>query len=852
MSFSAFAQTDTTLQDRTNNTPANTNDTIPAAIVQPQKQSDFETTVKYNARDSIRLDVVKQIAFLYGDAFIEYGNISLKAERIEIDWHNHTLTARGVKDTVTGRTIGIPVFKEGTDTYTADTIVYNFQTRRGLISGIITQQGEGYIHGNRVKKTDEALYINHADYTTCNLAHPHFYIRANKLKVIPEDKIVAGPFNLYVADIPTPLGFLLGVFPVPKKQKSGIIFPMYGESADRGFFLRNGGYFLRWSDYAATSLTGEIYSRGGHGAQAHTDYRSRYRFTGNFDLRYNYIKSGMEGFNTESKDYWLTWNHATISQRNSRLSAGVNFGSSNYNRFNAYNPSNYQSNVFSSTINYSRNFGNSPFNIAIGLRSDQNTRTQQYNFTVPSVAFNMNRVYPFKRKIGTGNRWYEKINTAYTLNTQILASNMSTRRSVPADTLQLSLDNFQRFFERPYAQYGAKHTIPINTTIKAFKYFNFNPFINYNGYTYFERLEYTINDNNEPIGTPVEGTTYTHDFNAGTSLTTRIFGTFGNPGGPVQVRHVMIPTINYTYRPDFYNINRSDFQEVQIEGRQRQILSRYQGFMYGAPAAGTQNLISFNVVNTFEAKAKTPKDTANPVKKFKLIENIGLTGGYDFTAEQFKWTLISLQARTRLFNKVDINFNTAYDPYVYIRNEENRVERIPEVRFSTDDQFQKPKNYNLALATNLNPSAKKPRFRERPVYDATQLAYINANPEMYVDFNIPWSLYVSYNMNFNRQPFGNATVIQSLNFNGDVKLSDKWKIGFNSGYDFVNQGITFTQINIYRDLHCWEMRANVIPFGPRRSYTFDINVKASILQDLRLNRRRDWYDNAMRTQPRGN
>ncbi|MCR6638442.1 MAG: putative LPS assembly protein LptD [Sporocytophaga sp.] len=368
-------------------------------------KGDIETTIKYSARDSIRLDVVTQTAYLYGEAKINYGDITLEAEQIEINWATSTLTAIGVPDS-TGKVKGVPLFKEKDDKYSADIIKYNFKTRKGIISGIVTQQGEGYVQGEKVKRTDEALFINSAIYTTCNLAHPHFHISANKLKVIPQDKIVTGPFNLYVADVPTPLGFILGIFPVPKKNRSGLIFPMYGESRDRGFFLRNGGYYFAINDYVASRLIGEIYTLGSYGLQSQTNYISRYKFRGNLDLAYNHRKSTNPNFGVAEgakefysvEDYKIVWNHQTVSKKNSRLSAAVNFGSTTFNRNNAYNPAAYLTNTMTSSISYSKAFGGTPFNLSLAARSTQNNNTGVYDFTFPDFAFNMNRIYPFKKK----------------------------------------------------------------------------------------------------------------------------------------------------------------------------------------------------------------------------------------------------------------------------------------------------------------------------------------------------------------------------------------------------------------------------------------------------------------------
>ncbi|WP_051313497.1 putative LPS assembly protein LptD [Sporocytophaga myxococcoides] len=835
-------------------------------------KGDIETTIKYSARDSIRLDVVTQTAYLYGDAKINYGDITLEAEQIEINWATSTLTAVGVPDS-TGKVKGVPLFKEKDDKYSADIIKYNFKTRKGVISGIITQQGEGYIHGEKVKRTDEALFINSANYTTCNLAHPHFHIRANKLKVIPQDKIVTGPFNLYVADVPTPLGFILGIFPVPKKNKSGLIFPMYGESRDRGFFLRNGGYYFAVNDYIGSRLIGEIYTLGSYGLQSQTDYISRYKFRGNVDLAFNHRKSTNPNFGLAEgakefyfvDDYKIVWNHQTVSKKNSKLSAGVNFASTTFNRNNAYNPAAYLTNTMTSSISYSKFFGGTPFNLSLAARSTQNNNTGVYDFTFPDFALNMNRIYPFKKKIGDGNSWYEKINISYSSVGSIQARNVSgvprgiSPEGENLDTLKLNFNNLGRIFSPPYARSGLRHSASVATTIKALKYFNLNPSLNFNEYMYFNRLNYRTFGNQVITYDTLKGFSNAYDFNFSTDLTTRVFGSvYFKKGRLMGVRHTLIPTLNYTYRPDFSNLFGGPSYQ-SISGRTStngtvtdQRLSRYNGFLYGAPGRGESNLLSFSLNNTLEAKVKTKNDSVNPTKKVPILENVSMNGSYDFTADSLNFSLINFSARTKLFNRLDINFNYTYDPYVYqldsIIGTTVYQRRVDE--FGTSRGFrERALLYSLMLSTNLNPVAKKKNYKD-PKATQAELDVINANPEMYVDFNIPWSMYVSYNLSYSKVGFNESSIIQTLSFNGDLRISEKWKIGFNSGYDVTNEAITYTQINVYRDLHCWEMRFNWIPFGYRQSYSFDINVKASVLQDLKLNRKRDWYDNSLRTAPR--
>ncbi|MCR6638441.1 MAG: putative LPS assembly protein LptD [Sporocytophaga sp.] len=464
------------------------------------------------------------------------------------------------------------------------------------------------------------------------------------------------------------------------------------------------------------------------------------------------------------------------------------------------------------------------------------------------------------------------MNLSYSSVGSIQASNLSgVRRGRTAegenlDTLKLNFDNLGRIFSPPYARSGLRHSASVATTIKALKYFNLNPSLNFNEYMYFNRLNYrTIGPDTSQVVTydTLRRFSNAYDFNFSTDLTTRIFGSvYFKKGRLMGVRHTLIPTLNYTYRPDFSKLfGGPSYQVIPVRtsasgSATEQTLSRYNGFLYGAPGRGQSNLLSFSLNNTLEAKVKTKNDSVNPTKKIPILENVSMNGSYDFTADSLNFSLINFSARTRLFNRLDINFNYTYDPYVYFRyfpDSASRANRTYSQRrvnqFFTDENHKRAQLYSLMLSTNLNPTAKKKNYKA-PNATQAELDVINANPQMYVDFNIPWSMYVSYNLSVSQVGFNPKSLIQTLSFNGDLRISEKWKIGFNSGYDITNQAITYTQFNIYRDLHCWEMRFNWIPFGYRQSYSFDINVKASILQDLKLNRKRDWYDNSLRTAPR--
>jgi hypothetical protein len=853
-----------------------------ADTIAVNSKKDIETTIKYSARDSIRMDVVKKIVYLYGDAKINYGAIDLKAALISIDWQNSIMTAKPMVDS-TGKRYGVPVFTEKADTYEADSIKYNFKTKKGFISGIVTKQGEGYITGGPVKKDEDVLYIKSAQYTTCNLRHPHFYIQARKLKVIPDDKVVSGPFNLVVSDVPTPLGFFLGFFPMPKKEKSGIIFPTFGATAQRGFFLTQGGYYWAVNDYVGIKLVGDGYGNGSWRASTIIDYKKRYGFGGKLSVSTSLIKNSFNETDPKNRDFQFQWTHASVPKHNSSFNANVNVNSQKYLTNNSFNPMALQSNAFTSSIQYTKTFG-SLFNFTISARQDQNVRANQMvmNFTLPEVNFSMNRIYPFKQKISTGQKWYEKINVAYNFTSKYVATNLPfnygfvqtnfvNRRNI--DTINLSGNtpegvrdpNFNFFGALGktigHGMTGAKHSIPISTTMKVLKYFNLSPSFTYNEYWYDRKLRYDFHpETNRLIVNDTAGSLInrTSDYNLTTNLTTRAYGRYTFKGQILQgILHTIIPTITHSFHPDFSknqplsgdNFSNNVQTSNQYYNSNFSSYSNYNGFFYGAPAAGKVNSLSFSIQNTLEAKVRNRKDTANPIKKIKLLDNLSASGGYNFAATKFNLSIINLSLRTTLFNKLNINVSSNYDPYFY------RLDSIGSASFNLGTKYQTrvntltfgkqskgtdvasfkaSQNFAINLSLSLNPKAKTNNSK---AVTTPQTNFMNANPTMYLDFKIPWNLALNYVYNYNRVGFTKSNTSQSLSLNGDVKLSEKWKVAFTSGYDFVNKGLSYTTVSVNRDLHCWQMSFNIVPFGARQSYFFTLSAKSTLLQDLKLNKR---------------
>ncbi|WP_436517535.1 putative LPS assembly protein LptD [Ekhidna sp. To15] len=856
----------------------------------PTNQSDIQTTINYNAKDSLFFNVKSRELFLYGDTHIDYGRVALDAERTDVDWTKRTLKAKYVTDS-TGRKIGKPVFTEGPDTYVTDDIVYNFKTERALIKGVITEKQGGFMHGEDVKKNaDDELFIRGAAYTTCNLEDPHFSIQSSKLKVIPNNKVVSGPFNMRFRDVPTPIFFPFGMFPQPNEKSSGIIVPSYGEEQRRGFFLRNGGYYFAISDYVDLRLTGDIYSKGGSGVNAVSNYFKRYSFRGTFNFSYaNSVTDDIEN-PIETNDYSVRWNHTPESKGNSSFSASVNAATRTYTQNNNLVVQDFDRSINSqlaSSISYRKTFAGTPFNMSSNLRHSQNLQSGIVNLTLPDLTVNMNRIYPFKNVVKTSKSPLSKLNFSHNLVAKNELSNDRVRnfnfnvvnRSSRSDSvITFNSSNFDEIFRR--SQFGFKHAVPISTSMSVLKYFTLNPTFNYQELWYTKELqyEYIPEENGVQVDT-VSGFSRAGSWSTGASLNTRMYGTvFFNKGKIQAIRHVMTPSVSFSYSPDFSDTKYGVYSEIQIDSLgNTQRVSKYEGFAYGSPPGGESKTIGFSLSNNIEMKVASKKDTVNGFTKVKLFDNLGISSGYNLAADSFKLSNINLNARTSFFDgKISLNVTGTLDPYEYLLLSEStnsRGERVVSQRrldrftWSNGNGLGRLSSLNTAIGINLSPSGSSNRNNtnspgnnndfgntgleapdEQVGFDGysdlerDQINHIQNNPELYVDFKVPWSLRMQYSINRTKRGFEEAAIRQSFQFSGTLGLTDKTQITFNSGYDFEAKDFTTTRVGVARDLHCWTMNFDWVPFGRFQSYFLSIRVKSSILQDLKLEKRRSFFD----------
>ncbi len=827
-------------------------DTTQINGVKSKKKSAISSKVDYSATDSISLDLSNQKVYMYRDADIKYEKINQKAAYIEIDFNTSILRAIPMADSA-GKIYGKPEFTEGDQSFRSEEMQYNFRTRKGLIRNVITKEGEGFLHGEVVKKLDNDISnMRHGGYTTCNLDHPHFSIQFTRAKVIPNNKIVTGPAFLTIEDVPLPLVLPFGLFPNKRGQTSGVLIPTYGESTNRGFYLENGGYYFGINDYMELRMVGDIYSRGSWAVKPVFNYRKRYKFSGSFNFNYSINTDGIretESF-TRKRDFRLTWSHRQDpkARPKSQFNASVNFGSSTFNKYNPVSTQDHLTNTFGSSISYSTDF-KSKLSLSAALRHTQNTSNKSVNLTLPDISLSSNRFYPL-RKPGkaTNLKWYDNISVNYSMA-------MRNEINIHEETL----------FKREMwdsLQNGIQHKIPISSTIKVLKFLSLTNSIDYTERWYSKSISKRwINDSlfsatDTIVGyvktDTISGFKAARDFGFSSSLSTTVYGQLRLKSGPVRaIRHVIRPSVSFSYRPDFGAEKYGYYKEVQkdtLGNMQRYSIfsdGRYTS-IFGSPPDKKSGRVGLSLGNNLEMKVRSRKDTITGMKKVMLIESFSISTSYDLARDSLKWSPVSLSARTTLFKKLQVQYTASFDPYIQdsLGRALNKFEWDVNRRLLRRDNS----SWNFSLAYNFSSGKNNKPKTVSPNATSDQMEEIATNPQNYIDWNNPWDLGFTYTLAYKgaldpRTDNVKRDLIQTLGFNGNINITPKWKFSLNSGYDFEQKKLSYTSVNLYRDLHCWEMRFNWIPTGYLKSWNFYIKVKASVLQDLKLNRKKDFRDN---------
>lgn len=811
--------------------------------------------VKYHADDSVVLNIPEKTFHLYGNVTVDYDEINLKAAEVDYFQAENLLKARYRLDTA-GNRKGAPIFtQQGEEPSQSDSMFYDFKTKKGKVFSTVSKQGEGFIYSRQAKKMpDNSVNSIGNIFTTCDYDPPHFDFRAKKIKVIPNKLMISGPANLEIEGVPTPLFIPFAIFPLTHGQRTGILPPTYEASQQKGIGLINGGYYLGFGEYLDLTLRGEVYSYGSWGATINPRYFKRYRYSGSFMLSINSTRFGdpeTPDF-TKSKDFRVMWSHSMDSKAHPGVSfsASVNAGTSTYNYYNVTDAQTRLNNILSSSIAFSKSWQGSPFNLTLSANHTQNTSTRQVSITLPELAFNMNTIYPFQPKEFVGTpQWYQKIGVGYAL---------SMRNSVNfVDSMFLKPGFFDDF------QTGIQHQVPISLTLPAFKFLTISPGVSYTERWYTKERLLTFNPKLNKIDTAYHFGFYTaRQASTSLSLSSAVYGMFQfnkhNKEARIQaIRHVMRPSVSLSYQPD---MNKQFYYDLRVDTSANIPdipVSYFDGIGFGPFGRGTFGGISFSLDNNLEMKMKSRKDTANGgIKKVKLLDGFGITGSYNLVADSFKLSPFSVYARTTLFNKVNISGSGVIDPYVH-NVYGRRIDKY--VWDNGKASIGSLTNGSVSVSTSFKSKEKtggqKPIDQEeemQPGLDPMQqqqenIRRMHENPGDYVDFSIPWSVNLSYSLNFNktRTPdYKRDTTIfvQSLNFSGDFSLTPQWKFGVSSGFDFIHKKLTYTTLNITRDLHCWRMSISVIPMGFYKSFSITISPTAGILHDLRLNRTRQFYD----------
>jgi hypothetical protein len=827
--------------------------------------------IQYAARDSTSFSKDSSIVYLYGKARVIYQGLELDADYITYNNKNSIIYARGTID-AKGKYIGRPIFKmEGQGTSMADSLRFNTVTKAGNIWGVFTEQEGGFFTGGKAKKQpDDEIHSKGQTYSTCNLPHPHFGIHFTKA-IVTENQIIAGPLYLKIEDIPLPLGLPFAFFPKPNKKSSGIILPTPGEDYSRGFFLQDGGYYLGLSDYWDAKLTGSIYSYGSYSGRAASNYTKRYKFNGNVNLDYAFNKYGTEGtsdFRT-SKDFRINWSHSQNpnAKPGTTFSASVNAGTSSYDRETAaggtYDPYATANNSLQSSIAYSKVFGKG-VNFTSAFRHSQETQNKSVSLTLPDVTLSVPTFNPFSSKNQVGEqKWYQKISVGYSMQ--------ATNQITSPDSLLFQRESLKKF------RSGFQHSIPINMSFNILKYFNFNTGVSYLERWHFQTIRKTYakvpNAADAIFTDTVPGFNRSGQYTVSGGLSTKVYSTaqFKNLGNFKALRHVMTPSVNFGYTPDFSDVSKGNYKyayyqngapvyTTNFKGEQEQLkYSIHEGSAYGGPGAGRNASIGFSIDNTVEAKVLSPKDTTGTgEKKIAIIQGLGISGNYNLLAENFKLSTLSFSGRSQFTDKLGINYYGTLNPYLYADsvNASTGVRQRYLVDKYTWTRGQLPRltNFGFSFNYSLNPEALKrkndteDKLKEQKnagaitPEQAEALAKVSRDPNAFVDFKIPWNFAFSYTFNYSTSEVGtNNLVTNTLNFNGDANITPKWKVTFSSGWDFQRKTISQTNFSIYRDLHCWDMSFTWVPFGFYQSYSVDIKVKASVLQDLKLSKRKGYY-----------
>lgn len=864
-------------------------DSIRADSMMRARSNGIDAPVKYSAEDSLVYDAESGTAYLYGNSKVDYENMKLMSDKVHMNLDKSTVRATGTVDsTAEGGIKGKPVFTMGKDEYKSDTMAFNFKSKKGLIKGVYTEQQDGFLSGEVGKRDSTgSIYLQHGRYTTCDKPHPDFYIALSRAKVRPGKDVVFGPAYLVVADVPLPLAIPYGFFPFSKKYSSGFIMPSYGDESDRGFYLRDGGYYFAISDKWDLKLLGEIYTKGSWGVSAASNYRKRYRYSGSFLFSYQDSKTGDKGLPdfAEQESFKIQWNHRQDPKANpySSLAASVNFATSSYERNNLnsmYNPQTLTQSTRTSSVSWSTGFSSIGLSLSATTNLSQNMRDSSIQITLPDLNISLSRFYPFKRKHLVGKeRWYEKISMSYTGQ---LANSISTKED------KLLHSNLIKDWKNAF-----QHTIPVQANFTLFNYINVTPSFNFTDRMYSKKVTRGWDNTlqKEVVRDTIYGFHNVYNWSMNVGASTKLYG-FWVPnrklfGDKIQaIRHVITPQVSFSYSPNFgarrYGYYDS-YQYTDASGNVKLVeYSPYQDELYSVPGKYKTEMISWDVSNNIEMKIKSDKDTTG-YKKISIIDELGASMSYNAAADYHRWSDLSMRLRLKWWKNYTFSMNAQFATYAYELDANGKpyVGNHTEWGYGRLPRFQ---GMSQNFSFTLNPEKLKKWFGRKDDKDDDKVSVDSDGPDTniesnmdddlekgkyaakkkrgniaetdddgYMSFNMPWSLTIGYGITMRENTAGRFNTktmrypykfTQTLNFSGNIRISDGWNINFSSGYDFENHAMSMTTASLSRDLHCFNMSASVV-LAPYTSYNFTFRCNAATLTDALKYDKRSGITNAV-------
>ena len=808
----------------------------------------LEYPIHYKASDSISFSQSEQFGRFYRDGSIEYGTMTLTADTIHLDMQTSTVFAWAGADSA-GGVYGAPKFSQGSETFDTRKMSYNFGTRRGVIQNITSTQGEAVIHAEQAKRFETGhVHMINGQLTTCTAECPHFYLHTNKVKVMPENKIIFGFSHLVLEEVPLPVFLPFGLIPNTKKKAvDGLIPPGFGVESTRGMYLTDGGYYFEYNDQIDGTITADIYTQGTWGLKLNTRYNVRYRYNGSADIRYYTNVTGEKGINrTKSKQYSISISHNQDPKANPyrTFSASINYSTTEYDKtFNYTNSRALFTTTKTSSISYRKSWPNSPFRLTANLNHNQSSTDEIMHLSLPVMSFTMDKQYPFRRKEAVGKtRWYEDFGITYSAN---LLNTIAAKENELFSSQSISKMNS-----------GFSHSIPLSLNLKVLRFININPSVNYKGVLYSRKIhrwydaDYVhplTGANGRVVTDTIKGLVYGHSASPSLTISAmpKFYLTLTSRKASAHfhaLRYVLSPAVSFNFIPDMKGVM-PNYYETYTDANGREIrYSIFENGAYGTPSLpGRSGTISIGVNNNLELKIKDTKADSTGTRKVKVFERLNFSTGYNVFADSMNWSMISFNAGINLLPKLSFDFRGTLDPYALDKNgnrnnttewkANGRIGRLTNLGFSTSYQFG-------SLAGGGGPTQGEQGQSSEPVQPSSP-AQSDKKPFSY--FHVPWSVSIGYDFSYSK-PRLRSSIMQTITLTGNIAPTPKWQVNFSSGYDIKAKEITHTSMSITRDLHCWQMSIHFSPFGAYKFYMFQINVRASILQDLKYETRKDRRD----------